>query len=244
MMALVLLAAATLYEQSLARVLEQAFTEPDVSYLVIDVPTRRLIALRWDLPERPVPLGSLVKLFTAFAYGERHGFEYPKYVCQGCWLPRGHGRLGIEEAIAHSCNAYFLALASEEVAPVARRSGIEEPPARASPSTLIGLGDGWKIAPLAVTRAYCDLLERPELRRGMALSTQVGTASQLGIPALAKTGTAVCAHPRKGPADGYVVALYPPEAPRLALLVRVHGTTGAQAAAVAGRMLRLIAVNK
>lgn len=241
MTALLLLAAATLYEQSLGRALESAVTQPDVSYLVLDVPARRLIAARWESPEVPVPVGSLVKPFTALAYGERHGFEYPEYLCKGCWLPRGHGRIGIEDAIAHSCNAYFLALAAGDVSGVARRFGIDAPLAGAPPGTLIGLGDGWQVAPLALARAYCDLIERPELRRGMALAARTGTASALGVPALAKTGTAVCAHPGRGPADGYVVALYPAEAPRVAMLVRVHGTTGAQTAAVAGRMLRLMA---
>jgi cell division protein FtsI/penicillin-binding protein 2 len=181
-----------------------------------------------------------VKPFTALAYGERHGFQYPEYICRECWLPLGHGRIGIEEAMAYSCNAYFLALPAEDVGAVARRFGINTPPASASPGTRIGLGGGWRIAPLALARAYCDLIERPEVRHGMALSARIGTASGLGVAALAKTGTAVCAHPTHEPGDGFIIALYPAEAPQFVLLVRVHGTTGAQAARVAGRMLRLM----
>jgi hypothetical protein len=36
------------------------------------------------------------------------------------------------------------------------------------------------------------------------------------------------------------MAFYPAEAPRYALLVRVHGVPGAEAARVAGKMLRVI----
>jgi hypothetical protein len=58
--------------------------------------------------------------------------------------------------------------------------------------------------------------------------------------ALAKTGTAVCSHRPRGAADGFTVVLYPAAQPRLLLLVRVHGITGAQSAAVAGAMLRCL----
>jgi hypothetical protein len=64
----------------------------------------------------PVSPGSLVKPFLAIAYGEQHGGRFPTVRCLGtgsrCWLPRGHGNLGLEEAIAQSCNAYFLELAA------------------------------------------------------------------------------------------------------------------------------------
>jgi hypothetical protein len=56
--------------------------------------------------------------------------------------------------------------------------------------------------------------------------------------ALAKTGTAACSHTPRGAADGFTVILYPAAQPRLLLLVRVHGVTGAASAKVAGAMLR------
>jgi hypothetical protein len=48
-------------------------------------------------------------------------------------------------------------------------------------------------------------------------------------------------HPRHaciGAADGFTLVLYPAAQPRLLLLVRVHGITGADSAKVAGAMLR------
>ncbi len=47
---------------------------------------------------QPIPIGSLVKPFTALAYAETHNFRFPEHVCTGgnsCWLPKGHGTLGI-----------------------------------------------------------------------------------------------------------------------------------------------------
>src|SRR5260370_16239532 len=82
-----------------------------MSFLALDADTGAVIASRWENPEKPVPLGSLVKPFTALAYGERHQFIYPTHVCRGtstgCWLPRGHGQVDLPSAIPHSSNSYF-----------------------------------------------------------------------------------------------------------------------------------------
>jgi cell division protein FtsI/penicillin-binding protein 2 len=79
--------------------------------------------------------------------------------------------------------------------------------------------------------------------KGMSGSASHGTARAVDAAlgsnaALAKTGTAVCSHTPQGAADGFTVVLYPAAQPRLLLLVRVHGTTGAESAKVAGAMLR------
>ena len=112
------LGAASLPEQSAAIALDRAFPDPNVSYLLTDCATNREICSRWTHSVAPVPVGSLVKPFTALAYGETHGFRYPSFTCSGarCWFPQGHGRMEISTAIAHSCNAYFLELA-RDVAP-------------------------------------------------------------------------------------------------------------------------------
>src|SRR4029077_20355059 len=74
-------------------------TVPHVAYLMIDATTGSRIALRWGDPDRALPVGSLIKPFTALAYAVTHRFEYPTYVCRGtadgCWLPSGHGPIGI-----------------------------------------------------------------------------------------------------------------------------------------------------
>jgi cell division protein FtsI/penicillin-binding protein 2 len=74
----------------------------------------------------------------------------------------------------------------------------------------------------------------------MLQSSQTGTGRAVGMRALVKTGTAACDHPAGQPGDGYVVALYPAEAPKYTLLVQIHGVPGATAAAAAGKMLRTI----
>ena len=242
--------AGSLPEQSAAIVLERAFPDPGISYLLLDAAIGRVICSRWAHPEDPVPVGSLVKPFTALAYAETHAFRFPEFTCLGeqsqCWLPQGHGRLDIVKAIAHSCNAYFLRLVWDvlpaSLETVARRFGINPPDAGSNADTLIGLGSTWQIAPLAITRAYLGLVARSaepgfkDVLAGMALSARQGTGRGVGSGAFAKTGTAPCVHELKHRGDGYAMALYPAGGPRSALLVRVHGVPGAQAAVVCGRM--------
>lgn len=249
--------AASLYEQSIARVLERRFSSTAVSYLLLDARTGAVVASHWDELARPVPLGSIVKPWTALAYAERHEFQYPDFDCNGaasgCWLPRGHGRIGMTQALAYSCNAYFRALASdvraEDVSAVMRRFGVHTTVEGLSAPAMVGIGHEWKMSPEEMVRAYCELARQTneagvgELIRGMALSAQVGTGSAVGralagAATLVKTGTAPCAHRKSAPGDGYVMALYPAESPRLALLVRVHGVPGAHAAIIGGQVLR------
>ncbi len=236
------LGAASLPEQSAAIALDRAFPDPYVSYLLMDCATNREICSRWTHAKDPVPVGSLVKPFTAIAYGETHGFRFPVFTCLGavghCWLPQGHGPMEIGSAIAHSCNAYFLELArdvvSEALESVVQRFGLSLPDPGAEFATLIGLGRSWRISPFAIARAYSELIARSfdpgvrELLAGMALSGQSGTGRGVGPGAYVKTGTAG--------ADGYVIALFPIDAPRFNLLVRVRGVPGAKAAWVCGKM--------
>jgi hypothetical protein len=245
--------ASSLQEQSAALALEHAFPDAATSYLLLNAMSGRVISARWPDPENPVPVGSLVKPFTAFAYGETHDFRFPAAICLGgesqCWLPSGHGRMEITSAIAHSCNAYFFglaeAIAPQELTTLTRRFGLPAPDPASGPSTLIGLGGGWRMAPLTVARAYCELAAGSAepgitaLLAGMALSARSGTGRGVGPGAYAKTGTAPCIHGPSG-GDGYTVALFPLDTPRYELLVRVHGVPGSHAAQVCGRMRTLV----
>ena len=207
--------------------------------------------------ETAVSPGSLVKPFLALAYAEQHNNVFPKVRCLGtethCWLPSGHGTLGLEEAIAQSCNTYFLDLAEQlnrgQAAQTFARYGLTGPASTAAAESLIGLGAEWKEPPLAVAKAYLQLEKEQQLPvqgrivRGMLESASHGTAQAVDAAlgpdaALAKTGTAVCSHTPRGAADGFTVVLYPAAQPRLLLLVRVHGKTGAESAKIAGAMLR------
>jgi hypothetical protein len=248
-----------LFAQSAAQILLREFQNPDVSFLLLQARTGTVLAARWDDPDQPIPLGSLIKPFIALAYGEEHQFRYPIHECKGqagrCWLPRGHGEVDITSAVANSCNSYFRMLTvnmtSSDVVPSAARFGLDPPEPELSGSDLIGIGNRWLISPLHMARAYVELNRRRdqpgtrEVVAGMAQSAQQGTGSEVGralrhSSALVKTGTAACTHHVHAPGDGFVVALVPAEQPEFLLMVRVHGVPGAKAAVTAGHMLSRI----
>jgi beta-lactamase class D len=245
----------TPFSQGAKAVLERNFPSPNLSYLLLDA-SGIVLAERWPA-SAPISPGSLVKPFLAIAYGEQHGDRFPTVRCLGtesrCWLPRGHGNLELEEAIAQSCNAYFLELAAgldrKRAAQTLARYGLAGAPITASAESLAGLGSAWKETPLAWARAYLQLVNEQQspvqsrIVKGMLGSAERGTARAVDAAlgrnaALAKTGTAVCSHTPHGAADGFTVVLYPAAQPRLLLLVRVHGVTGAVSAKIAGAMLR------
>jgi len=248
---------ADLHSQSAAAVLARNFTSPDLSYLLLN-DKGQIIAQRWPEAEKEAPVGSLIKPFLAVAYGQTHE-SFPEYHCYGkttCWLPRGHGAIGISQAIAVSCNSYFHQLL------VAAKPGFAEPTLESfGLNTRDNLGHdqvdwfeqghGWRAPPILLARAYLELEHRgrekavaPALS-GMALSARTGTASAVSIelhdwPVLAKTGTAPCIHKKHAPGDGLALIMSPADHPRLVLLVRVHGKPGAAAAAVAGQMIAAV----
>jgi hypothetical protein len=226
------------------------------AYLLIDAATERVLDARWDDPDRPLPVGSLIKPFTALAYAGDHQFTYPTLGCRGssdgCWLPAGHGRIGLTEAVAGSCNAYFRQLAErtspESFLALLQRFGMLVETATATPAEMVGLGDGLELAPSAVVRGYIELASRAgqpgvsAILQGMMASARTGTGRAVGAAightdALVKTGTAPCSHSPKATADGYTIIVYPADRPRVVLLVQAHGRTGAETAASAGALL-------
>jgi len=260
----------SLFAQSARRALNRDFPGDDISFLLLDAHTGALLAARWDRPEAPIPLGSLLKPFIALAYGELHDYKYPTHICRGaatgCWRPSGHGNVDLTSAIAYSCNSYFRVLTrnmtAAEVFPTATHFGLQLPDPETSGSALAGLSNGnplgnpglgnpWLVSPLNMARAYLELSRRDDqpgvrlLLNGMAQSARKGTGAEVDralaySDALAKTGTAPCTHPRHAPGDGFTVVLAPADQPKILLLVRVHGVPGAQAARTAGQMLRSI----
>ena len=245
----------TLFAQSAVQVLARDFSGRDISYLLLDARSGALLASRWEKSSQPIPLGSLVKPFSALAYAETHDFQYPSLECTGQasgWQMHPHGRLDIVSAISVSCNSYFRSLA-ESVAPeqlfaVTRAFDLEAPDPRFTAASLVGLGERWKISPLRMARAYLELLRRRdhpgvhELLAGMQQSAQAGTGAAVGRAlknsgALVKTGTAPCTHAPRAPADGFVIVLVPALQPEILLMIRVHGVAGATAAETAARML-------
>jgi cell division protein FtsI/penicillin-binding protein 2 len=249
--------AGSLHDQSLAALLERQFPDPLVEYLLLDTASRTAIASHWTGVEAAAPMGSLMKPFAALAWAQGHDSPYPVFECRGtvngCWSARAHGRLNIEDAVEQSCNAYFLALAAQIDADEMKRTSAAfglTPPGKDTPSARIGLRGDWKVTPFTLALGYAELAERrsdPRVRpllAGMALSAETGTGRAAGKPALAKTGTAPCAHARRQPGDGYTVLLFPADSPRYVLLVRVDGVPGSKAAATAGRMMRTVLIGK
>jgi len=249
----------SLFAQSAGEALARDFLSRDISFLLLDAHTGRVLAARWDHPDAPIPMGSLLKPFTALAYGERHNYQYPSHTCRGtstgCWLPRGHGDVDLTAAIAHSCNSYFRTLTEDltaaDIFPTADRFELDRPGPEAIGPELAGLGNRWRTSPLRLARAYLGLVrerQQPgvsQLLDGMALSARYGTGAQVhrAFPVphmLVKTGTAMCIHSPHAPGDGFTVVLTPAENPQILLMVRVHGVPGAQAAKTAGQMLRRI----
>jgi cell division protein FtsI/penicillin-binding protein 2 len=247
----------SLFSQSAAEILQLEYGKGEISYLLVDADSGALLAAHWENPDKPIPMGSLVKPFTALAYAEEHDFRFPTYACKGkangCSQDQPHGELNLTKAISVSCNAYFLHLAegvrAERLVAIAHSFDLETPNKNATAGNLIGLGDQWKIAPLRMARAYLELVRRKDapgvaaILEGMQMSGLHGTGAAVDrqlrhSKALVKTGTAPCTHPHWAPADGFVVALVPAEKPELLLLIRMHSVTGAKAAETTGRMLR------
>jgi len=264
----------SLYSQSASQAITHALAEcgqnasqvdalcserENLSYLLLDAHSGSVLSSDWPDSNTPIPLGSLVKPFAALAYGEKHQFKYPIHVCRGtasgCWLPRGHGRIGLQSAIANSCNSYFRMLTREmtaaDIQPIASTFGLQPPDADTAGANLAGLGGRWLISPLAVSHAYVELSRRSrqpgvrEILTGMAQSARSGTGAEVDrelvhASALVKTGTASCTHMKRAPGDGFAIAMVPAANPQILLLLRVHGTPGSRAAKVAGELLQRI----
>jgi cell division protein FtsI/penicillin-binding protein 2 len=240
---LALLLTLTLFQQTVANLLKERFAGTE--FVLVDAQSGELIASQWPDERAPAFVGSLVKPLLLVA----HAGSYPKLRCRAgfCWRPGGHGELDAVHALAESCNDYFEQLAGllspEQLASTAQKFGL---PAPQGMRVSIGRSEEWPIAPLALLNAYRGLIGNPTIYRGMKLSAEQGTAKELQSRGdlLAKTGTSRCNHSPKGDGDGYVMVMLPAQKPAWALLVRVHGTSGAMAARAAKAMVQVIQEGK
>ena len=205
--------------------------------------------------DAPLPVGSLQKPFVAEAWAATHGGDPPRVRCgpdSGCWLPAGHGELGLAAALARSCNTYYRTLAAEvslqDLAAALESAGFTRAPA--TPEEAIGLpgAEGpLRIRPQDLLAAYARLVKEPWIK-GEAVRAQVlaglresaldGTAKGLGRRGFwAKTGTVPS--PDGNPLHTCGLALAVDDT-GWALLARLDPGTGREAAAaMAGALARL-----
>ncbi|MDR3673019.1 MAG: hypothetical protein P4L36_19395 [Holophaga sp.] len=159
-------------------------------------------------PDQPMAVGSLVKPFLAKAWAMAHPHEAsPRSTCaagSGCWLPGGHGDLGLAGAVAVSCNTYFLRLAEatpmDVLATTLAAEGFQGRPRSARQCLGLEAGEGAPaITPSALLRAYVRLIGEPwpgaepvrqQVLAGLREAALTGTAAGLGHRGFwAKTGT-------------------------------------------------------
>jgi SpoIID/LytB domain protein len=171
-----------------------------------------------------------------------------------CSHPDLHRPLTAAEALAHSCNDFFVALAPrvsrDAINAVRTRAGL---PAIAASTPLapaiVGL-DGPRVRPRLLAEAVARLVglglaapvpmrgsTRQVLRDGLRGAAGYGTASAFtarGLTALAKTGTVTMPG---GGTMGLVVALLPADAPTRSVVVVAPGAAGLDAAAIAADLV-------
>ncbi|MEZ5285399.1 MAG: SpoIID/LytB domain-containing protein [Vicinamibacterales bacterium] len=171
-----------------------------------------------------------------------------------CAHPDLHRPLTPAEALAHSCNDFFVSLARrlprERLNRVRLAAGLPPLPGsvKLGPA-LVGL-EGPRVTPRALVDVLARLAgvgpdpavpmrasTRAVLREGLAGAASYGTAAAIGAQgesALAKTGTAPM--PGGGVA-GVVVALAPADRPTRGVVVVAPGAAGADAASIAAALL-------
>jgi stage II sporulation protein D len=236
-----------------------AINSDRAAILVMDLPSgRSLSVVQPDLIATRLLPGSVLKIATLIAALES-GVISPTttFTCRrrvtvdGRELVCAHPDLGRPmtpaEALAHSCNDFFVSIAArlprERLSAATTALGLGPVSAGASvPLAAVGL-DGIEATPEQLLRALVRAIDpsagvrlRPETRavllEGLRGAARYGTARAIGdrgIDALAKTGTAPM------PGGGYhglALAVSPSARPSRAVVVVMPGGSGADAAAV------------
>ncbi|MDE3245650.1 MAG: hypothetical protein KGN80_06145, partial [Acidobacteriota bacterium] len=201
-------------------------------------------------------VGSLQKPFVAEAWAMAHPTTpTPRFRCgpdSGCWLPSGHGELGLSHALAVSCNAYFRALA-EDTPPSILESTFNAEGFSSLPISsdlaigLAGPEGPLLIAPGDLLEAYERLVREPwpsggavrdQVLAGLREAALKGTAGGLGQRGWwAKTGTVLIQEGDPTRTAGLVMAV---DDAGWAVLAKLEPGTGRQAAAaIAPALARL-----
>ena len=220
---------------------------------------------RAEILDAPVHPGSVVKPIALIAALER-GVVRPDHthLCRrtstagdralACAHPDLKRPLSLAEALAYSCNDFFVSLAprlSREALNATRLAAGLPPIATATSmaTAIIGL-DGPRTTPRALVDVMARVVGagrdkpvpmRPDTKaivlEGLRGAAEYGTASAFkaaGIAALAKTGSILMPN---GTALGLVVALTPADKPTRAIVVAAPGAAGVDAASLAVDLL-------
>ena len=235
-----------------------------VAYLAIDLKTKSpIVEARPDVLDTPVLPGSIMKIATLAAALEsgtidaRTGIVCTRRVSIDghtltCTHPDLHRPLHPAEALAHSCNVFFAAIASQLPRSALDRSltslGLPpSDPARSVAVTALGIG-GARVTPRRLLEMIGRVAADPDalhwrqetlavVREGLRGAAQYGTASALaarGVDAMAKTGTTIAAN---GVSQGLVVGVTPSALPAIGFVLVASGGAGVDAAALAADRL-------
>lgn len=134
------------------------------------------------------PPGSTIKMIVALAAMEQ-GLISPEttFYCNGrhrlgnhtfhCWQNRGHGKLGLMDAIAKSCDVYFYEIAEkldiDLIADMARRFGL---------GTVFDTGIDGEKEGLLPTREWKRIYQQQSWQLGETLNVAIGQGAMLATP--------------------------------------------------------------
>jgi penicillin-binding protein 2 len=214
---------------------------------------------------------SLFKLAIAVSLLESGARLHETFVCTGadtldgdayrCWNSAGHGALGLEGAIAHSCNVYFRRAARElsttTLADRARSLGLlpSDFTGRITPSLL--LGEAATVTPAIMLGTALTLASRGRLARPtLPLSSPRYRPIYQALRDCVRSGTARAAWSRRtaiagktgtaaivgspGAHAGWFIGFAPFDRPLYAIVVLEPRGVGSEAAAIAREVLETL----
>lgn len=255
MIHLALLLFAVNYDRPLA----EAFASRPGAAVVLDVTTGRILGGH-NLPQahsRRAAPGSTIKPFVWLAWNQANpGQPLPRYPCRrklsiggrnlDCSHPDANFPLSPREALAYSCNSFFVQLPFPNFAQALTRHGFElSPPLDPA---LQALGEsGVTTTPIALARAYRALALQARagsldgnLLSGLAGAVEYGSAQLASAPGLAAAGkTGTTAGPNRAYTHAWFAGWAPAQKPEVVVVVFLEqGRGGASAAPIAQAAFR------
>ncbi len=228
--------------------------------LLLDIATQRAIAAH-EPDSTLAPPGSTIKPFALTALlAARKVSERESFVCTGkltiagrqlnCSHPPLASPMGIETAIAYSCNCFVAHVAQRfapgELAGTLERAGFTHGirAAQGDAMRLQALGEDGVLASaadLAGAYRWLALHAAPPVLTGLEGAVEYGTAQLArvaGAPGVAAAGKTGSVRTAAGNHFAWFAGFFPSRTPRAAIAVLIAGSSGgADAAPVAGRIL-------